>query len=150
MRFSTALTLLIALVASPAPATPASDSLPWVFNARAADGYSITLDRIEPAPGTPLVRGSEVTITATVTYTLSAAKQGVVILVPQDERNRAVASDGKQVSQPVSAPSGSLVLKQTLTVPRKAKELWLFIPLMPDGISTTTGEITVRYPVVRK
>jgi len=150
MRSRTMTVPLIALLTSLACTANAGDSMPWAFNAPAAEGYSITLGSIEPAPGTPLVRGSEVVITASVTYTLSVANHGVVVLVPQDDENRPVASDGKQVSQAVSGPSGSLVLKQTLTIPRNAKEIRLFIPLVPDGISTTTGEITVRYPVVKK
>lgn len=150
MRIGLATTLLVALIECWIPATQAADSLPWAFNAPSADGYSIHLTTIDPAPGTPLVRGTVVVVTASVTYTLKIANQGVVVLVPQDEKNRAVANDVKQVTQEVFAPSGSLVLKQTLTVPRDAKEIRLFIPLVPDGIANTTGEITVRYPVVKK
>jgi hypothetical protein len=91
-----------------------------------------------------------VAITASVTYTLKVAKHGVVVLVPQDENNRRVVNAEKQVIKEVSTPSGTLVLKQTLTVPRDAREIRLFIPLVPDGIANTTGEITVRYPVVEK
>jgi hypothetical protein len=120
------------------------DSLPWVFNAPAADGYSIALNSVDPAPGTRLLRGSEVTITASITYKLSIADHGLVVLVLQHEKNRPVSPDGKSVSQEVAAPEGTLVLKQTLTVPRKAKEIRLFINLVPDGLETTTGEITIR------
>jgi hypothetical protein len=150
MHSKSTFTLMIANLFSLASASYAGGEMPWVFNAPAADGYSIALESIEPAPGTPLVRGSEVSISASVTYTLSIADHGLVILVPQDEKNRAIGSGTKQVSQPVSAPSGALVLKQTLTVPLNAKEIRLFIPLVPDGISNTKGEITVRYPVVKK
>lgn len=150
MRFGVATTLLVALVGCWTPITHAADTLPWVFNAPSAEGYSINLITIDPAPGTPLVRGTAVTITASVTYTLKVANHGVVVLVPQDEKNRAVVTAGKQVNQEVSAPSGTLALKQTLTVPSDAKEIRLFIPLVPDGIANTTGEITVRYPVVEK
>lgn len=144
--------ILLALAAflSTAATCDARDDMPWAFNAPAADGYSISLESIEPAPGTPLVRGTDVTITVSVKYTLSVADRGVIILVPQDERNHAIGSGTSQVTQAVTAPSGSLVLKQDIHVPKDAKEIRLFVPLVPDGISTTTGEITVRYPVVKK
>ena len=150
MQFKPIFSLVIATFLGLASVTYASDDMPWVFNAPAADGYSITLESIEPAPGTPLVRGSEMSIVASVTYTLRIADHGVVILVPQDEKNHPIGSGAKQVSQAVSAPSGTLVLRQTLTVPRYTKEIRLFIPLVPDGMSNTTGEVTVRYPVVKK
>jgi hypothetical protein len=37
-----------------------------------------------------------------------------------------------------------------VTVPTGAKELRLFFPLVPDGSSTTTGEVTIRWPVSKE
>jgi hypothetical protein len=125
MRWQLAIRLAFLFPLCVAQQAMGEDSLPWVFNAPAADGYSIALNSI--------------------------ADRGLVVLVLQDEKNQPVSSsDGKSVSQEVAAPEGTLVLKQTLTVPRKAKELRLFIPLVPDGLETTTGEVTIRYPVVKK
>jgi hypothetical protein len=50
----------------------------------------------------------------------------------------------------VSSTSGAATLKQRLTIPRDAKEVRLFVPLIPDGLTNTTGEITIRYPVVKR
>ena len=66
MQFKPIFSLVIATFLGLASVTYASDDMPWVFNAPAADGYSITLESIEPAPGTPLVRGSEMSIVASV------------------------------------------------------------------------------------
>ncbi len=140
----------LALLLGSAHCSIAADQLPWAFNAPAAEGYSITLKSVDLAPGTPLISGTEVTLDVFVSYKLSIAKHGVVVLVPQDDKNRSLASGGKQVTQEVALPEGQLHLAQSLKVPRNAKEVRLFIPLVPDGISHTTGEITIRYPVVKK
>jgi hypothetical protein len=141
--------LLLSCVTAGAPAL-AQQEAPWVFNAPAAEGYSITLSSIDPAPGTPLVRGAEVVVTASITYQMSVADQGVVVFVCQDEKNRPVTELGKQLIEKVTAPSETVTLTQRLTVPKKAKEIRVFIPLVPAGLTETTGEITVRYPVVKR
>src|SRR5258708_5899772 len=147
----TVLVATIALSASVGGAqfAHADESMPWVFNAPAADGYSITLAAVDPAPGTPLVRGSEVTVTVSVTYVMSVAPHGFIVLVPQDEKNRRVSPGDPQVKQEVSGPSGAATLTQRLIIPRDAKEVRLFVPLVPDGLTNTTGEITIPYPVVK-
>jgi hypothetical protein len=61
-----------------------------------------------------------------------------------------VDSDVAQVSQEVSSADGMVSLEQTVTIPARAKELRLFIPLVPDGLIQTTGEVTLRYPIVKK
>lgn len=150
MRFGATTAVLIALVGCQSVPTRTDETLPRVADARAASGYSIGLTSIDPAPGTPLVRGTEVVITASVTYTLTVANHGVVVLVPEDEKYSLVATGAKQVSRGVSAPSGTLILKQTMTIPLNTKEIRLYIPLVPDGIRHTSGAIAVRYPVVDK
>ena len=128
----------------------AKDELPWVFNAPRGEGYSIDLVSVEPAPATPLIAGSKVDFKVTVKYSLTVAKQGAVILVFQDDRNRSAKTDGQQVVQPAAGPGGTLTLSDSITIPRGASELRLFVPLVPDGISTTTGEITIRWPISKK
>jgi hypothetical protein len=43
-----------------------------------------------------------------------------------------------------------VTLTDTIAVPRRAKELRLFIPLVPEGIETTYGEVVIRYPIRKK
>jgi hypothetical protein len=71
------------------------------------------------------------------------------VLVFQDEKNGLVKSDTSQVSQEVTGADGVASLEQTVMVPPRAHEVRLFIPLVPDGIANTTGEVTLRYPVVK-
>lgn len=123
--------------------------LPWVFNAPRAEGYTIDLAAIEPKPGTPLTRGETIIFKATVSYDLEIAQKGIVILVIQDEKNKALTGDRPQAMQEVTRGKGTITLEDSIIVPRGSKEVRLFIPLVPDGVKTTTGEVTVRWPIVK-
>jgi hypothetical protein len=141
--------VVLSVMLSSGPLALAREPMPWVFRAPPAEGYEITLNSIEPAPGTPLKRGSEVEFVASVTYRMTVANEGVVVLVCQDEKNRPVTEMGKQLVEKVSGSSGAVTLRQRVTIPKKAKEIRVFIPIVPAGLTETTGEITVRYPVVK-
>ena len=141
--------VILSVVLASGPLAYGREALPWVFKAPPAEGYEVTLNSIEPAPGTPLTRGSEVEIVASVTYRMTVAIDGVVVLVCQDEKNRPVTEMGKQLVEKVSGPTGVVTLRQRVTVPKKAKEIRVFIPIVPAGLTETTGEITVRYPIVK-
>lgn len=62
------------------------DELPWAFNGTPAEGYSIDLVSVDPAPGTPLPAGTSVEFKITVNYSMSISKTGAIVLVFQDER----------------------------------------------------------------
>lgn len=119
----------------------------WVSNAPRGKGYSIDLIAIEPKPGTPLVRGSTVAFEVSVRYQLESAERGKIVLVLQDEANRSIARPHGQRTVAVSRGPGTLALVDSVVVPVDAQELRLFIPLVPDGLETTKGEVLIRYPV---
>lgn len=121
---------------------------PWAFNAPEREGYSIRLDSVMPAPGTQLVQGTDVTFRVTLSYKLSIADHGKVILVFQQENGEPVDSKAPQVSKDVTVGEGVVELEQVIRVPSDGKELWLFIPLVPDSLTNTGGEVTLRYPLV--
>jgi hypothetical protein len=125
----------------------AAEDSPWAFKGGAADGYSIDLVSVSPTPGTPLTAGSKVDFRITVSYSLTIAKSGVIVLVFQDEQNRNAQGGGPQLIQPVSEASGTVTLTKTITIPDNAKELRLFVPLVPAGVTNTSGEVTIRYPL---
>jgi hypothetical protein len=128
-------------------AVAADPPLPWAFKGKSAEGYSIDLVSLDPVPGTPLVRGSSVTFKIAVSYKNVVAR-GKIILVFQDEKNGQVTSGGPQVSADASGSEGTASLEQTVTVPAHSNELRLFVPLVPDGLENTSGELTFRYPIV--
>lgn len=124
--------------------TANSSGLPWEFNAPRADGYAIDLVDVKPAPGTPLVAGDSVNFSVKVRYSLSITSHGMIVLVFENEKNALKASE---ITRRVNSPGGDVTLKERITVPAHAKELRLFIPLVPEGFVHTTGEVTVRYPI---
>lgn len=120
---------------------------PWAFNAPRAEGYTMELVSAEPPPGTPLLRGASVPFKITVKYALDVAPQGSVTLVIQDESNKVVTGERKQTAIEVGKGNGMVTLADQVVVPFDANELRLFIPIMPDGLTTTSGEVTLRYPI---
>lgn len=140
--------LLAALALALSQATSAEEPVDsWSFNAPRADGYAIDLVSADPPPGTPLLRGASVPFKVTVKYTLDVAPHGTVILVFQDESNKVVTGERDQTTVEVEKGNGTVTLADEVVVPSDANELRLFIPIMPDGLTTTTGEITIRYPI---
>jgi hypothetical protein len=139
---------LVPLIISVAlPSVLASAELPWAFNAPPADGYSITLVSVDPTPGTPLTAGTLLHFKVTVSYTMSIAKHGTIVLVFQDEKNANASPESPQVHYEVNDAAGVASLADQLTVPGGARELRVFIPIVPDGLEKTSGEVTIRYPI---
>jgi hypothetical protein len=132
------------------PFAHAKDDLPWAFNGTRAQGYAIDLVSVEPAPGTPLIAGETIEFKITLTYSMSIAKTGSIVLVFQDDKNRAVRKSGSFVTKMVGEPSGTVTLTDVVAVPKRAAELRLFAPLVPEGLTTTQGEVTIRYPIRKK
>jgi hypothetical protein len=123
--------------------------LPWAFKTQSADGYSIDPVSVEPMPGTPLSAGSSIEFKVTVTHAMSVAEDGMILLIFQDEKNRSLTAGVAPVSKEVRAGNGNASLSATVNIPKKIREVRLFVPLSPTGLEETTGELTFRYPVVR-
>jgi hypothetical protein len=140
--------IALALIGLGYPANATDGPMPWAFVNGSAEGYSIKLESASPAPGTPLTVGQTIEFKIRVSYQLSIADSGTIILVIQDETNKNLLGDRKQQSQPATRGLGVLTLIDSFVVPAGSKEVRLFIPLVPNGISNTSGELLIRYPVV--
>lgn len=127
-------------------ATEPPKQLPWSYQGPPGAGYSISLLTVTPTPGTPLVRNVPTTFKVSVAYKLTIANKGLVVLVFQDEHDGHVG--GSSARSEVTGPEGTVALEETLQVPQRSKELRLFVPIMPEGVERTTGELTFRYPIV--
>jgi hypothetical protein len=137
----------VVLIVLALPTWAAEPSLPWSFVNGSAEGYSIQLVSADPSPGTAVAVGQTVEFSVTVSYKLSIADKGAVILVIQDENNKSLSPGNRQQSQPVARGDGVLTITQSFVVPDGIKEVRLFIPLMPNGLPHTVGELVLRYPV---
>lgn len=129
------------------PAFAADPALPWSFVNGAAEGYSIQLVSAEPSPGTAVTVGQTVEFKVTVSYKLSVADKGAIVLVIQDENNKSLSPGNRQQSRPVARGEGTLALNESFVVPAGSKEVRLLIPLVPTGLEHTDGELVLRYPV---
>ena len=130
------------------PRAPEAGAPPWTFNAPAASGYSIALVTADPRPGTPLVAGTVVDFKVTVSYTLSISTHGRIALVFQDEKDGSVKSNDPRAYFEVNDSANVASLANRVTVPSSAKELRVFVPITPEGVKRTTGEVTIRYPII--
>jgi hypothetical protein len=130
-----------------ASASSAETPMPWAFVNGSAKGYSIKLESASPAPGTPITVGQTVELKVAVSYQLSISDKGSILLVIQDETDKNLLTDKKQPGQTVDRGKGTATLTQSFVVPAGSNEVRLFIPLVPSGITHTTGELVIRYPV---
>jgi hypothetical protein len=125
----------------------AGDALPWAFVNGSAKGYSIQLVSAFPSPGTKVAVGQTVEFKITVSYVLSIADKGSIVLVVQDENNKNLLEDKPQQRQLVDHGKGKVTLTQSFKVPSGGNEVRLFMPLVPQGLEHTEGELVLRYPV---
>jgi hypothetical protein len=125
----------------------AEGALPWSFVNGSAKGYSIQLVSASPVPGTKMAVGQTVEFKVTVSYQLSIADKGSIVLVVQDENNKNLLAGKPQQSQSVVRGKGSITLTESFVVPAGSDEVRLFIPLVPQGLEQTDGELVLRYPV---
>ena len=128
----------------------ASAQMPWAFNSGKGEGYSISLESVTPAPGTPVVVGTPVMFKVTVRYENTLTPKASVILVFQTEKGSAKPEGEPQVTQEVTEKTGTVTLEELLVIPKKGKELRLFIPVVPDGLKKTSGEVVIRWPIKKK
>jgi len=129
------------------PAAAAAAALPWSFVNGSAKGYSIQLLSADPAPGTAVEIGQTVEFKVTVSYELAIADKGVVVFVVQDENDKSLSPGNRQQSQSVARGNGTLSIKESFVVPSGVEEIRLFVPLVPNGLQHTDGELVLRYPV---
>jgi hypothetical protein len=139
--------LFAALLAFAFSANAAVEPLPSSFVNGSAKGYSIALVSASPAPGTSVTVGETVEFKITVSYQLSIADNGAILMIVQDETDKNLLADRKPTSQSVNHGKGTVTLTASFVVPAGSNEVRLFIPLVPSGITHTSGELVIRYPV---
>ena len=113
----------------------------------AQPGYSIRFVSATPKRGTRLTIGEHIMLSVTVTYKLSARDRGRIVLVLQKADNSSLTPGRTQVEKEVARGSGEVTLTDEFDVPLGTNLVRLFIPILPDGYTHTTGEIVIEYPV---
>lgn len=131
-------------------ATLAGCATTGVTNVGGAQGYSIAFVNATPSPGTPIQPGAVVAFGITVRYDLRLTDKARIVLVFENEKNELLFPGEKQVSLEVVRGSREVTLSHDITVPEGLRELRLFVPLAPEGLSRTSGELLIKYPVRKK
>ena len=78
---------------------------------------------------------------------VNGSAKGYSIHLLQDDNDKSLSAGNPQQSQTVPRGDGTLTLEQSFVVPADVNEVRLFIPLVPDGLTHTDGELVLRYPV---
>jgi hypothetical protein len=147
LKTAAALTVLLGIATtSMVVAAP----LPWSFVNGAGKGYAIKLGSASPEPGSGVRVGQSVEFKVDLSYQLDVADEASIVLVFQDDTDKSLKAGATQQHVDVQKGNGSVTLRDSLVVPEGAKEIRLFIPIVPKGISNTSGELILRYPVVRE
>jgi hypothetical protein len=110
-------------------------------------GYSVTLVDVDPPEGAVLRAGARGVFAATVRYKLSAADAGRIVMVLQDQSGRNLKGNEAQASVAVAKGEGTATIRDSVTIPVGSRRMTLFIPLIPDGFSRTSGEVVVHYRI---
>ena len=111
-------------------------------------GYKVDYVEATPKPGTAVTEGARVRFSVTVRYVLQAAEKGDLALVFRDQRGDPILREYGITSE-IKRGTGDATLSQEVTIPKGVWDMWLWIPVIPDGVSNPTGILQVRYPVVR-
>ena len=110
-------------------------------------GYSVEFVDATPSPGSPLVKGTQVTFQVTVRYSLMRAERGRVQLQFSDQNGEPVLL-GSEVGRPiVKTSSDTALLSQSVIVPDVHLDLVLAVFVVPEDERHPVGDLRIRYPV---
>jgi len=122
-----------------------ASTVPVVRNIGGAPDYSVSFVSADPEPGSVVTPGQTVSLTITVKYFLQARSTGRVFLIFENEANHVVDPQHHQASQDVGKGSGQVTVSDSITLPTNLRELHVFVPLVPDGMTHTSGELMLIY-----
>jgi hypothetical protein len=109
-------------------------------------GYAVEYVDAVPGPGTRLTEGDSVDFTITVRYVLQTHDTGMLELLYRNERDVDVLPPGGAI--PIKRDRWQrATLRHTVRIPRGVRELYVTVPVVLDGATTSSGMLRIRYPV---
>jgi hypothetical protein len=112
-------------------------------------GYRVEYVDAQPAPGTLLRAGEAVLFNVKVRYALQSAAQGSIVMYFRTRRGLPLL-EGQEIWTKVEQGSGEASLATEVVVPDSAHEMWVWVPLIPEGLKDRPeGFLQIRYPVAR-
>jgi len=121
--------------------------MPWSFVNGSAKGYSIQLASASPVPGAKVNAGQSVEFKVTVSYQLSIADKGSIVVALEDANNQTLSRGKAQPSHVVKRGKGTFTIAERFVVPIGSKEVRLFVSLVPQGLEHADGALVLRFPV---
>jgi hypothetical protein len=106
---------------------------------------SLTLVRIEPAVGTALRRGSQVTFRSRLAYTTARATQGTIVAIILGPNGPITTQTGFPFAF-VSGRRGEVEMTFVITVPTNGSNLGVVFDFEPDGGTTADTTLELNYP----
>jgi hypothetical protein len=111
---------------------------------------TVAIETITPERGTTLTPGSRVTFQVRGRYTLASASTGRIGLVIEDQNFKNISSSVPQPSATVIRGGGTLQIADTITIPaNNVTTVHVYLPLIPNGSSSSTAVDRVTYSVAR-
>jgi len=113
-------------------------------------GYAVEYVDAMPSPGKGLAAGTSVRFEIKVRYLLQRAEKGTLELTFEDDSQRRLQPSGGDVTLEIQRCRWTpATLSKTVEIPGGTSELYLVIPLTPEGDRDPRGALRLRYPVVR-
>ncbi len=104
---------------------------------------SVRAVNLQPPNGSVLTPGQQVTVVARLRYDLKVDKAKISLGIA-DEGGRELV---RQSAATVTGPSGEVTLQASFTVPEKATEIWVLMPLFRDQGAPDFASEAARYAV---
>jgi hypothetical protein len=112
-------------------------------------GYAIEFVEAVPNPGTPLAAGTRVEFRVTVRYVLQSRERGILQLMFRNGLDADVLPPA--AAQPIIRGRWERVtLVHEVEVPSGSPDLFVTVPVLPDGATTSWGMLRLRYPVLTR
>jgi hypothetical protein len=111
-------------------------------------GYAVEYVDAVPSPGTALVAGTPAQFEVTVRYLLQKTERGTLELTFRDDQGRWLHPNDRYARLDVQKGRWTrATLSKTVMVPTGTYELYVIVPLTPEGVRDPAGALRLRYVV---
>ena len=111
-------------------------------------GYAVEYVDAVPSPGAALTAGEPVQFDITVRYLLQKADKGTLELTFRDDMGRWLHPNDRYATLDIQRGRWTrATLSKRVVVPKGTHELFVVVPLTPEGVKDPVGALRLRYVV---
>lgn len=117
-------------------------------------GYSVDYSDATPKPGTTLVAGRPVRFEVRAFYSLQSARRGRLVMFFEGSSGNTIprpgTTDATGAAIHIERTHGRVAatLSHEITVPTNTQQLLVVVGVYPEGMTTTSGALLLKYNVV--